>query len=342
MRIALAGFGTVGRALAELVLSRGDAMRRRQGLRVDVVLLIGRTEAVSHPRGLPLPEAIAAKTRGVPLTSVAGATAVPLDRPVGDLLVEHDVDALVEVSPTDLKDGGAAMGRIRAALVARRHVVTATKGPLALAFPALLDLARHNGVRLLASGSVGGGTPFIDFAQGCLAGNRPTSFRGILNGTTNYILTRMADEGTSFGDALRAAQQAGYAEADPTADVDGWDAAAKCVILANLALGRRATLAEVAREGIASVSAERMRAAIASGTRVKLIARADAQGLSVRPEEVASTDPVCVSGPLNAVTFETPDAGALTLVGKGAGGKETATAILRDLFAIKKDYELQV
>ncbi|MEK7865299.1 MAG: homoserine dehydrogenase [Planctomycetota bacterium] len=339
MRIALAGFGTVGRALAELVLARGEALRRHQGLRIDVVLLIGRTETVSHPRGLPLAEAIETKKAGRPLASIEGASAIDGQAAVGDLLVDHAVDALVEASPTDLETGGPALARIRAALIAKRHVVTATKGPVALAFPALLDLARHNGVRLLASGSVGGGTPFIDFAQGCLAGNRATSFRGILNGTTNYILTRMADEGTAFEAALRGAQEAGYAEADPRGDVDGWDAAAKCVILANLALGRRAVLADVAREGIAGVTAERVRAAIAAGRRVKLIARADESGLSVRPEEVAANDPVCVSGALNAVTFETPDAGPLTLVGKGAGGPETATAILRDLFAIKREYE---
>lgn len=339
MRIALAGFGTVGKALARLVLARGEAMRRHHGLRVDVVLLMGRTESVAHPRGLPLAEALRAKDDGRPLSTIEGAIAVDSASRTGELFADHGVDVLVEASPTDLVTGGPALDRIREALIARRHVVTATKGPVALAFPALLDLARHNGVRLLASGSVGGGTPFIDFAQTCLAGNRPTSFRGVLNGTTNYILTRMADEGTPFDAALRAAQQAGYAEADPRGDVDGWDAAAKCVILANLALGRRAVLADVAREGIAGVTSERMRAAIAAGRRVKLIARAGPEGLSVRLEEVAATDPMCVSGALNAVTFETPDAGPLTLVGKGAGGPETATAILRDLFAIKKEYE---
>lgn len=335
MRIILVGFGVVGQSIARLFLERRETLARRHGIRPVVVAIADRSGIVSAPRGIDLVAALDAKKRDGGLQRLG---AIPAGRERYEAL---ECDALVEVTPSNLTDGEPALSTIRAALTSHRHVVTANKGPLAHALPALLELARHHGVSLRFSGAVGGGTPVLDFAGKCLPGNRVLALRGILNGTSNYILSRMSSDGLTFDAALREAQSAGYAEADPTADVEGLDAAAKLAILANWAMERRATIRDVAREGIRGVTPEAMAAARRDGAAIKLIASADAEGLRVRPERVLLTDPLCVHGALNAVTFVTEDAGAQTLVGKGAGGPETASAIVRDLVEVKQRYRVE-
>lgn len=366
MRIVLVGFGVVGQSVARLFLERREVLARRYGIRPVVVAIADRSGVVSAARGIDLAIALEAKKRDgglralgasadgrVPTSSCETAShessgfparSAPQDgrSPVGPRPYEGiECDALIEVTPSNLADGEPALSTIRAALGAHRHVITANKGPLAHALPALLELARHHGVALRFSGAVGGGTPILDFAGKCLPGNRVLGLRGILNGTSNYILSRMSSDGLSFDAALREAQSAGYAEADPTADVEGLDAAAKLSILANWAMECRVTIRDVAREGIRGVTSEAMSAARREGAAIKLIASADAEGLRVRPERVALTDPLCVHGALNAVTFVTEDAGAQTLVGKGAGGPETASAIVRDLVEVKQRYRVE-
>jgi homoserine dehydrogenase len=215
-----------------------------------------------------------------------------------------------------------------------KHIITVNKGPLALAFPSLIELANYNGVILRFSGTVGGGTPILEFAKRCLKGDRITSFKGILNGTTNYILSKM-EEGLTFESALDYARQEGYAEAQPSLDVDGYDAAAKLVIMANWIMGMKVTMKDVNRVGIKEVKMSDIERAHKKGNAIKLIAMCDNKQLNVKPTEVSKMDPLCVNGTLNAVTFSSEHSGQQTIIGRGAGGMETASAVLRDLIEIK-------
>jgi homoserine dehydrogenase len=198
----------------------------------------------------------------------------------------------------------------------------------------LLELANYNSVMLRFSGTVGGGTPILDFAKRCLKGDRIISFKGILNGTTNYILSKM-EEGLVFENALEDARQKGYAEAVPSLDIDGFDPAAKLVIMANWIMGMKVTMKDVNRSGIKEITTNDVQQAHKRGNAIKLIAECDNKVLNVKPMEVSKIDPLCVNGTLNAVTFSSEHSGEQTIIGRGAGGIETASAILRDIIEIK-------
>jgi homoserine dehydrogenase len=215
-----------------------------------------------------------------------------------------------------------------------KHIITVNKGPLALAFPSLIELANYNGVMLRFSGTVGGGTPILEFAKRCLKGDRMMSFKGILNGTTNYILSKM-EEGMTFESALDDARHKGYAEAQPSLDIDGYDAAAKLVIMANWIMSMKVTMKDVNRVGIREIKLSDIQRARKRGNAIKLIAMCDNKHLNVEPTEVSKMDPICVNGTLNAVTFSSEHSGQQTIIGRGAGGMETASAVLRDLIEIR-------
>jgi len=333
MRIIIIGYGTVARPFAQMVAERAASLARSQALHLRIVAVADSRGAAVNPRGLDI-EALES------FKKAHGTVAAHPDwgRPglkALDVIEETEAELVVEATPTSIKDAEPGLSHIYAALKKPCHVITVNKGPLALAMPALNELASFNKVQLRFSGTVGGGTPILDFAKRCLQGERIKGFRGILNGTTNHILSRMEAQGVSFEEALSEAQRAGFAEADPSMDVDGWDSACKLVIMANHILGRRVTLRDIRVEGIRAVSAESLSQARRRGCAVKLIASADGE-LSVAPTEISKSEPICVSGSLNAVTFASEDAGEQTIIGRGAGGRETASAILRDLIDISR------
>lgn len=175
----------------------------------------------------------------------------------------------------------------------------------------------------------------LEFAKRCLAGDKILAIRGILNGTTNYILTEMSQNRVTFQEALANAQKLGYAEREPSMDVDGFDAACKVVILANWIMNKKVTLRDVDMTGIREVSLQALDEASKKGNTIKLIGSIDRGKPTVKPTEIAKNNPLCVSGVLNAVTFFCELAGEQTIVGRGAGGPETAGAVLRDLLAIR-------
>jgi homoserine dehydrogenase len=235
-----------------------------------------------------------------------------------------------------LPDGEPGLSNIESALKKGLNVVTTNKGPLAVAMPSLLELAEYQKVQFRFSGTVGGGTPMLAFAKDCLDADRIESIQGILNGTTNYILTRVFEAGVSMDAAVAEAQKAGYAETDPTLDVSGLDTASKLVIIANWILGRRITLKDVEVEGIRNVSLKDVNDAKRDDKALKLVGLLDASSVSVHPRAVPVDDPFCVNGTLNSIKFQTELAGNVTLIGPGAGGQETAMAVTRDLVEIKK------
>jgi len=332
MRVILIGSGVVGGSFTKLLSLRTHDLVREFGIRPRLVALVDKYGAAVNPEGLD-PERMLAMLKKKGSVCYDPKFGKP-DLNGIDVIEENDAEVVVEATPTNVVNGEPGMSHIKVALKERKHVVTSNKGPLALALPALMELAQYNGVYLRFSGTVGGGTPILDFAKRSLLGDQIISVQGILNGTTNYILTRMADAGIPFDEALEEAQKAGYAEADPSMDIDGYDAAAKIVIIANWILKRRVTLKDVDRRGIREIPLEEVKAAVSNGKRIKLVASADGQ-MQVALMSIPVDHPLCVSGVLNAVTFTSKYAGEETIVGRGAGGMETASALLRDLIEIK-------
>ena len=333
MRIILIGYGVVGKGVTTILAQRYAEKVKDYGFNPKIVAIADIDGAVINPRGLSLEKLETLKTTR-PISS---------DPEFGhpkmsalDVIESVEAEVVVEVTPVNIQNAEPALSHIIKAFKTGKHVVTTNKGPLALAMPTLTELAEYNNVYLRFSGTVGGGTPMLEFAKRCLAGDKILAIRGILNGTTNYILTEMSQNNVTFQDALANAQKLGYAEREPLMDIDGFDTACKVVILSNWILNRKITLRDVDRTGVRDVSLRELEEATKRGNTIKLIGSLDSdEKPSVKPTELPKNHPLCVSGVLNAITFSTEYAGEQTLVGRGAGGVETASAVLRDLLDIR-------
>jgi homoserine dehydrogenase len=334
-RVLIAGFGTVGRGAAErLVAARSELAARGCDVRL-VGVLDPAVGSVVCPQGLAPERLLSMVGQGARLTEYPGAEAVA---DLSDALDRIDVDVLFEATPTDLTNGGVGLEHVRAALAAGVHVATTNKGPIALRHAELAELARERGVQLRAEGTVMSGTPVLNLAEVGLAGAGVHSFRGVLNGTCNFMLSEM-ESGRSYAEALAEAQRLGYAETDPAGDVEGHDAAAKVVILANLVLGAELTLEDVRREGITGLDAGRLQDDAALGYRWRLVAEARREGerrhAAVAPVRLPSSDPLAaLTGPGNLLVFETEALGSVSIAGPGAGRAATGHALVADLVAI--------
>jgi homoserine dehydrogenase len=337
MRLALIGFGNVGQGFAEILVEKGDDLARRYGLQLQIIAVSDFLKgSVYNPQGLDLVGLLAAVHTDGDLRNVEasqrGWDALQTIR-------SSNADVIIELSYTDLETGQPALDHIRAALENGKHVVTSNKGPVALHYRELKSLADEKGLQIGVEGTVMSGTPALHLAQDLLAGAGIKRIQGILNGTTNYILTHM-ETGASYADALADAQARGYAEADPTGDVEGYDAAGKAVILANLLMDAALSMADVQRQGISKLTPQDIKEAASAGERWKLIAQVeqtdDAVKASVQPLRLPTSHPLAsVSGATNAITYTTDLLGDVTLVGPGAGRMETGYAIISDLLAIQ-------
>ncbi|NMJ87902.1 MAG: homoserine dehydrogenase, partial [Thaumarchaeota archaeon] len=217
MRIILIGFGVVGQNFANLLLSRNEDLYALYGMKPRIVAVVDSKGSVISTSAINLQKLLnIKKTKGTVVKYENGGK-----KNAEDIIESVDAEVVVELGPTNLKTGEPGMSNIIAAIKDGKNVITTNKGPLALALPSLIELADYNNVILRFSGTVGGGTPILEFAKRCLKGDRIKSFRGILNGTTNYILTKM-DDGLTFNEALVDAKKNGYVEADPTLDIDGY------------------------------------------------------------------------------------------------------------------------
>ncbi len=336
--LAFIGFGTVGRGLADLLLEKKEELKRKYGMEYRVVAISDiKVGSILDYRGIDLREALRLAEAGTSLERLPaqekGLSAIEIVR-------ESPSNAIVEVTWTNIVDGEPGYSHIKTALSLGKHVVTTNKGPISLYYRELMRLADEKNVRLKFKGTVLSGTPAFNLFDGALAGCSVSSIRGIVNGTTNYILTEM-EKGLDYKDALKEAQRLGYAEADPTMDVEGGDAAAKITILSNVLLGANIRPDMVKRKGISSITAEEVLSAKKRGERIKLIASTEKRGGAIRAE--VSPVPVPVSDPLanimgvtNALTFETDCLGSFTVVGPGAGRRATGYALLTDLISIAK------
>jgi homoserine dehydrogenase len=315
--VGILGFGNVGAPLIALIADHAEMVAARAGVALRVERVAVRD--LTKPRGVTL-------AAGVVVDDAAAVVADPA------------VDVVVEVM------GGVEPARtlIIDALKRGKPVVTANKELLANAGKELFEAAEHAGVDLLFEASVAGGIPLIRPLRESLAGEKIRRVTGIVNGTTNFILSSMSEEGSSFADALAEAQALGYAETDPTADVEGFDAAAKAAILASIAFGADVVAGDVYREGIAQITAADIVAARDLGFVVKLLAVAEDLGGSiavrVHPAMIPEQHPLAsVRGSFNAVFIEGASVGELMLYGRGAGGGPTAVAVLGDLVDAAKN-----
>lgn len=317
LRLGVAGLGTVGAALCRLIMMRQTQLQQRVGRSVILHSVTARSRQ---------------KLRNIPLHDVNWAS-----DPIS-LAQNPEIDVFVEVI------GGAqgpALESIEAALRAGKHVVTANKALLASHGLRLMGLAEEKGVSLNYEAAVAGGIPIVKTMREALAGNQITRVYGILNGTCNYILTRMDQEGLSFETCLKEAQNLGYAESDPRFDVGGNDAAHKLCLLTSLAFGTRIDAESVYTEGIESLTPEDIAAADVLGYKIKLlgVAQKTETGIEqrVHPAMVPKSSAIArIDGVLNAVAVEADCIGAILLVGPGAGGEATASSILSDICDIAR------
>ncbi|MDK9722154.1 MAG: homoserine dehydrogenase [Rhodospirillales bacterium] len=317
LKIALAGLGTVGGGTASLLSLQADLLEARAGRKLRLVAV----SALEAPPGIPLGEA----------SFYADAR---------KMVAEADYDVLVELI------GGAsgiALEIVKGALAKGKHVVTANKAMIAHHGVELAKLADTLGAQIGFEASVGGGIPIIKSLREGLAGNRVVSVKGILNGTCNYILTTMRAEGRDFADVLAEAQRLGYAEADPSFDIDGVDTAHKLAILASLAFAMPIDLEGVSCEGIRHVSALDIQYADELGYRIKLlgVARQTDQGVEARvyPAMVPLSFPLAhVGGVFNAIVTEGDFVGRTVLEGRGAGARPTASAVVADLVDLARGH----
>jgi homoserine dehydrogenase len=317
LRIGIAGLGTVGASVARVLASKAAELTRQCGRDIVVTAVSARDRK---------------RDRGVDL-----AAATWFDDPI-KLAQSADIDVFVELIGGD---EGPARAAVKAALEAGRHVVTANKALLAKHGVSLAEIAEKRGVLLNYEAAVAGGIPVIKTMREAMAGNSVTRVFGILNGTCNYILTRMEAEGLSFDACLKDAQRLGYAEADPTFDIEGHDTAHKLSILTSLAFGTRIAANDIYMEGISNITQADIRAAADLGYRIKLlgVAQRTESGIEqrVHPTMVPTASVIAqVHGVTNAVAIETDILGELLLSGPGAGGNATASAVIGDIADIAK------
>lgn len=331
---ALIGVGNIGRRFLEILLEKQETLRSRYGLQLVLVTAVDSGGAALSEAGLDIEEIVRLKRDGRsvadhPVHGARGLTAL-------SALAQRRADLLVELSPTNLQHGEPGLSAILWALEHGMDVVTANKGPLVLAYQRLMAAANQNARSLSFSGAVAGGLPTVNIGQRDLAGSKILRVEGIFNTTTNYILLRMEQDGLTFEEALAEAQQAGVAEADPSLDIDGWDAANKLIIVANSVLGMPATLDDVSVQGIRGIGREALLQARDRGHVLKLLVTAepakDCYGLAVRPTELPLTHPLArLSRWEMGVMYTTDINGVITAIIEDEGTTATAAAVLRDV-----------
>ncbi len=309
MNLAVIGAGAVGSSVAELA---ADYAHR-------VTALADSTAAVIDPDGIDVASALDRKVE----SGTVGSDGI-------DDALAGAYDVLVEATPTTLGDAEPGFGHVRTALERDRHVVLANKGPVAERYGDVQALERESDGRVLFEATVGGAIPVLSTVDH-FGPDRITAARGVLNGTANFILSRMAAEGLDYEHVLAEAQDLGVAEADPTFDVDGTDAALKCVILANVLGDGASTLADAAVEGISDLPGTALELASEDGRTIRLVGEVVEDEVRVGPRLVPEHAALAVTGTRNIVQLETTHAGQVNLSGRGAGGPETATAVLADV-----------
>lgn len=319
-RIAIAGFGAVGRATAKLLLSRRDRYRAVYGLDVRLVAVCGSRSGAFDPAGLEAGSLDALET------GLSGS----------DFIASSDADVLIEAGPSDFRTGGPGLSYIRSALSAGRDTIVISKGALVHDGKGLRDIAHTSGAMLKISGATAAALPTIDLLQYNLAGCATLRVEGILNATSNYLLDAMMERGVGMDEALAEAQARGFAERDPRNDVEGWDTACKLLILANFGIGADLTMEKLTVEGIQSITEYDIARWRTEGLAPRLIGRLNREGDNVRASVSVHAYPANdifahVSGKNKAIRIGTDAMGEIVAIGCGSEPAATAAAALKDL-----------
>ena len=341
-RIALIGFGTVGQGLCEILLSKKEYLKSKYNFEGKIIAISDVLKGVVYCKdGLDIQQCLSLVSSGKNLEEYKCEDS-NCDCEKGwdsiRTIKETNADIICELAYTDVKTGEPAITHCKTAFANKKHVVTSNKGPAALQYSEMQKLAEKNNVKFMIEGTVMSGTPVLNLADGPLAGCEITEIKGILNGTTNYMLSEM-EKGMTFDAVLKKAQDLGYAEADPTGDVEGFDAMAKVIILANVLMNAGISATDVQREGITQITPQMIEDAKEENSRWKLIGTIEKQEdgvkASVKPEKLPLTHPLAnIMGATNALTFTTDLLGDVTIIGAGAGKIETGYSILTDILEI--------
>ncbi|MCK5330041.1 MAG: homoserine dehydrogenase [Candidatus Marinimicrobia bacterium] len=343
-KIALIGFGTVGQGLCEILINKKDYLKEKYNFAWKVVAVSDPVKgSVYCPDGLNVEMLLKLANEETSLEEYdckCDKAAPQFGWDALKTIRESNADTICELAFTNVETGQPAIDHCKAAFETGQNVVTSNKGPAAIDYTGMQSIAEKNNVKFMIEGTVVSGTPVLNLIDGPLAGCEISSIKGILNGTTNYILTRM-EAGMAYTDALKKAQELGYAEADPTGDVEGFDAMAKVIILANVVMKAGITATEVEREGITGITTEMIDQAKSKNARWKLLGAieksTDGINASVKPEMITMTHPLAgIMDATNALTFTTDLLGDITIVGAGAGRIETGYSILTDILAIHR------
>ena len=334
-RIALLGFGNVGQEFARLLLERRAELRREHGLGADVTaILTAHHGSVENPKGIDLRKALRLAIAGRSIEACGRAIEIPAK----GYIRRPRADVVIELTPLRIAARQPALDHIVAALGSGKHVITANKGPVVYHYRRLRGLARKNRVGFRYEGTVMDGAPIFNLFQETLRGAHVLSFEGILNSTSNFILSEI-EAGRSYADGVAGARERGLLEADPAMDLDGWDATVKACLLANVLMGGRLRPEDVPRHGIAGIDADWVRRVRAAGGAVKQIARGEKTGrrveASVSVEEVPPGHPLAsVDGTSSALRARTDMLEDLLILERNPGVRQTAYAVYSDLIAI--------
>ncbi|MBS3781862.1 MAG: homoserine dehydrogenase [Candidatus Thermoplasmatota archaeon] len=338
-KLAFIGFGVVGQGLAEILYSKEEELREKYDFEFEVLAISDvKLGSIYNKDGVDLGKILELVDEGGKISDYPeGKTGLDSIETIKDT----EADTIIEVTFTDMETGGPALEHVKTALNEGKHVVSTNKGPVAQEVNQLLDLAERNDAHYKFEGTVLSGTPAINLAMKNLAGCEINEIKGIVNGTTNYILSKM-EESMGYQEALDKAQELGYAEADPTGDVEGIDAQGKTLILSNTVMNADMDLEEVERKGITDITKKDIEEAKEENKRWKLIAQSKRtdNGIEakVSPEKIPLDHPLAgVMGPTNAITFSTDHLGEVTIIGPGAGKEETGYALMVDLLSINDE-----
>lgn len=332
MKISIIGFGVIGKGFAEVLLRKREYLRKRYDFDPKVVSISDISGSLINEDGVDLEYALKVARSQGKIIACRGAK----EMPAIEAIEKVDSDVVLEVTPTNLVDGEPGYSHMLKAMELGKHVVTSNKGPLALYFRELIEKAKKHGVEFRYEASAGGAMPLINLARETLSGDEIISIKGILNGTTNFILTKMTKEEITFDIALKEARELGIAEADPSHDIEGKDTACKLVILANAIMNKNARFKDVKIQGIKNITPEAIKLAKENGYVIKLIGEVANNNLEVSPRLIPANSPLNVNGTLNVAMFETDLAKEIIITGHGAGAIETNSAILSDIISIWK------
>ncbi|MFX1366467.1 MAG: homoserine dehydrogenase [Promethearchaeota archaeon] len=330
LKICLIGKGNVGTCFLQLLKEKSSIIRENYNCICKIVAIFEYDGALINNNGINLDELLANNN------NLRKNKFWKNEVKAKDHISKLEIDLCIETTPTEPKTGEPALTHIIEALSNNIDVISANKAPFFLHYKKIKDLAKKTNCFVKYEATVASCVPALSIKRNLL-GNVITRIEAILNGTNNYILSRMATEGISFTVALKEAQELGYAEADPSLDVDGYDAAGKLVILANELLNWSKNIDDVKVEGITKITPEAMELAKSDGYVIKHLAIAEDNDLIVEPRLVKSDSPLNISGILNLINLQTEKAGSIIFIGRGAGGFEAASAILNDLISIIKE-----